>query len=379
MFSYKRYLNHKTFREKNKNHILDFLPKNRCFSFISSARGGIEAFIDMSGIKKNDSVLIPAFVPEGLSTPFKKKGINMRIYKSRSDLSINYKDLEYKLKSDNTIKAVFIIHYFGFPQDTKKISKLCRKYRVFLIEDCAQALFSKDNEGNILGSIGDVSIYSLPKSIPVPDGGLILFNNTNLVSLNHRSLRYNRSVSHLFSVIFHLIYLLIKNFEIKMEYSFLYRVFNFATKIFYFLYYQLLRIMPKPARMSNISSKILKKIDYKQLIKRRRINAEYFYTHIDKKKYKLVFPDHNKNYILTGIPILSDNRDRIIKCLRKKGIDCLKYEKCWDVISNNNYGDETNFSRNHFLVPISENISESDMEYIVYTMNKLCLETNRKN
>jgi len=48
-----------------------------------------------------------------------------------------------------------------------------------LIEDCALSLFSSDRETK-LGSLGDISIFSFPKTLPVPDGGAMVLNNSDL-------------------------------------------------------------------------------------------------------------------------------------------------------------------------------------------------------
>jgi dTDP-4-amino-4,6-dideoxygalactose transaminase len=45
-----------------------------------------------------------------------------------------------------------------------------------LIEDCAHALFSRDANKD-LGKYGDLSIFSLRKTLPVYEGGILLINN----------------------------------------------------------------------------------------------------------------------------------------------------------------------------------------------------------
>jgi hypothetical protein len=52
--------------------------------------------------------------------------------------------------------------------------------KIFLIEDCAHALLSS-HKGQSLGSDGDISIFSLLKTLPVPNGGILLLNNGNLI------------------------------------------------------------------------------------------------------------------------------------------------------------------------------------------------------
>src|SRR5438105_15451798 len=71
------------------------------------------------------------------------------------------------------VSAVYVIHYAGFPQDMAEARKLADELGVPLIEDCALALLSRDG-GDPLGSTGDVSVFCLYKTLPVPNGGLLL-------------------------------------------------------------------------------------------------------------------------------------------------------------------------------------------------------------
>ena len=69
--------------------------------------------------------------------------------------------------------ALYMIHYAGFPQDMRAARQLANELGVPLIEDCALALLSADGE-KPLGSFGDVSVFCLYKTLPVPNGGALL-------------------------------------------------------------------------------------------------------------------------------------------------------------------------------------------------------------
>jgi dTDP-4-amino-4,6-dideoxygalactose transaminase len=57
------------------------------------------------------------------------------------------------------IKAVVPVHLYGQPADLERIVPLCRKHRVMLIEDCAQAHGARLN-GQMVGSFGDAATFS---------------------------------------------------------------------------------------------------------------------------------------------------------------------------------------------------------------------------
>src|SRR5439155_18302972 len=70
-------------------------------------------------------------------------------------------------------KAIYLIHYVGFPGPVQELSVACRRSGLLLIEDCDQALLSNCAE-RPLGSFGDVAIFSIRKTLPVPDGGALV-------------------------------------------------------------------------------------------------------------------------------------------------------------------------------------------------------------
>jgi perosamine synthetase len=56
-----------------------------------------------------------------------------------------------------------------------EIADLCREHGLFLIEDCAHALYST-HLGRPLGAFGDAAVFSLWKTLPMPHGAAVLAN-----------------------------------------------------------------------------------------------------------------------------------------------------------------------------------------------------------
>ena len=72
-------------------------------------------------------------------------------------------------------RGLYVIHYLGFPQPMKAIAEVARRHGLPVLEDCALALLSRDG-AEPLGSRGDVGIFCLYKSLPVPNGGVLALN-----------------------------------------------------------------------------------------------------------------------------------------------------------------------------------------------------------
>lgn len=75
-------------------------------------------------------------------------------------------------------RAIFTTNLFGGSCDYDKIIPLCKKYKLKLIEDNAQAPGAK-YKGKYLGTIGDIGIFSfnVHKTVQSGEGGLLLTNN----------------------------------------------------------------------------------------------------------------------------------------------------------------------------------------------------------
>jgi dTDP-4-amino-4,6-dideoxygalactose transaminase len=84
--------------------------------------------------------------------------------------------------------VLYVIHYLGWPQPLEPLQRLCRERTMLLVEDCALSLLSAPN-GQDLGAAGDFSVFCLYKTLPVPNGALLVQNTVSLDVLNRVRLR----------------------------------------------------------------------------------------------------------------------------------------------------------------------------------------------
>ncbi|MEZ5885272.1 MAG: DegT/DnrJ/EryC1/StrS family aminotransferase [Paracoccaceae bacterium] len=92
-------------------------------------------------------------------------------YRLRQDLSA---DLDHLAELLNVgAAAIYLIHYFGKPQPVAQIAEMARGSGAVVIEDLALGLLSCDEQGVPLGQAGDMSVFSLVKTLAVPDGGAL--------------------------------------------------------------------------------------------------------------------------------------------------------------------------------------------------------------
>ncbi len=88
-------------------------------------------------------------------------------------------DIEKKITKKT--KAIIATHIYSFPLDMEKIIKICKKNKIYLIEDAAEVIGQKYKK-KMCGSFGDVSTFSFyaNKQITTGEGGMILTNSKKI-------------------------------------------------------------------------------------------------------------------------------------------------------------------------------------------------------
>lgn len=80
-------------------------------------------------------------------------------------------------------RGIVVVHLYGYPARMDEILKIAKKHKLFVIEDCAQAIGAEYN-GNKVGSMGDAGTYSFypTKNLHAcGEGGMIISSNVDLV------------------------------------------------------------------------------------------------------------------------------------------------------------------------------------------------------
>jgi dTDP-4-amino-4,6-dideoxygalactose transaminase len=369
MLTYKRYFN-KDFLTKQENHQFEQIFEGANLVWTSSGRGSLELTIRLLHLEPDDIVLIPAFVAHGVILPLIRKKIRYYFYKSDHQLIPDINDIR-KLMSKYSVKAIIVIHYFGYPQEIEPLLSLRKEFSFYIIEDCAQAFLSSYHDGSMIGTKGDLSIFSIPKSIPVPDGSFIIINNPEI---NTSDIAYRHSVLHEISVIFHLMFLNVKTLQIRINIKFFNVFFRTFSKLLYFAYYRLICMHSNPIMISKRTLKIINHFELNKFREKRQENIKTIRNLFsESSSYNGRF-FNVENIVAIGFPIVCKNRDEIINKLLKAEIEILSYKKYWDFIPKDQlsvFKNEVYFGENHLIIPVSENIQQSELNNIVSVIKSL--------
>ena len=139
------------------------------------------------------TVLAPDYNSGNEILAMRAAGAGLHYYPVPRDMTLDPDEVEGYCRAYNP-DLLYVIHYAGWPQPMPELVELCRRRGMLLVEDCALSLLS-ERSGRPLGSFGDWSIFCLYKTLPLPNGALLIQNGPRLEALERLKLRDAGSAS----------------------------------------------------------------------------------------------------------------------------------------------------------------------------------------
>jgi len=136
-----------------------------------NARAAIWQGLRALGIEAGQRVLAPAYSCGSEIDTLVRAGLEVDCYRVGIDLAADLDDIERLCR--RPAAAILVTHFYGFAQPLVSIAALACRHGLRLIEDVSHGLGSSSPDGRPLGSDGDMAVFSLWKSLPVPDGGVL--------------------------------------------------------------------------------------------------------------------------------------------------------------------------------------------------------------
>ena len=288
-------------------------------------------------LKKNSEVIIPAMTY--CSTAFSVINANLKpvlvdteFMKSTIDI------LQIKKKINKKTKVIMPVHLYGSVVNIKEIKKIIKNKNIFIIDDCAQAHGAKDIYGKKVGSLADISTFSL-----YPGKNLGAYGDAGVITTNNKKFyRIVKKIRNLGS-------------EVKFKHN----------------------LVGMNSRLDSIQSIILNH-KLKQLpklnSKRRKIASEYDNKIINKKIEKLRY---SKFSIYHQYVLIVKKRNEFIKYLKKAKIqygfhypyaihqlDALK-----KYFQKEKFPNSEMLAKYGISIPIDPNLSKKKINYIIGKLN----------
>ena len=147
------------------------------FSTLTSPRLGVRA------IKKGDEVIgVAAGFPTTVNPILQFGAVPVFVDVDRFTHNIDASKIEAAIGPKT--KAIMLAHSLGNPFNLDVVMALCKKYNLWLVEDCCDALGST-YRGQMVGTFGDIGTLSFYPAhhITMGEGGAVFTNNEELKSI----------------------------------------------------------------------------------------------------------------------------------------------------------------------------------------------------
>ena len=138
------------------------------------------------GIGPGDEVIVPTLTYIASANAVAYTGATPVFVDSKIETwQIDPEDVERKIGPRT--KAIMAVHLYGHPCDMDALRRLCDRHRLFLIEDCAEAV-GTSWKGLAAGTFGDVAAFSFfgNKTITTGEGGMLVTADPTLINRARR-------------------------------------------------------------------------------------------------------------------------------------------------------------------------------------------------
>ena len=334
------------------------------------------------GLKKNDRVLLPSYHCLSMIVPVLHYGCKVSFYKISDDLQTTVNHIENAITNDT--KAVFLVHYFGlFQKQIEEIKDYLLSKDIFLIEDCAHVIPLRHQKA---GTIGDISIFSPRKFLPLIDGAFLRINNPKVtkspILKNLPLLRELKVVKNTFEQ-----HLNASKYEkLKHYYLIIDKNINNSRKILKpppIQNHTRRRVSTIPVefdmnlankRCSCLARYILSRANFETIYEKRKRAFKYFYDelYIGHGLKPPAFLNSGGSECAFGFPILAKNKRDVIFELKKRNIQTFTFgeELHKHVVRQGNLVDERLFSQ-LFFMPIHQDLNFDELRYISRNLKEI--------
>ncbi len=240
-------------------------------------------------IRKGDEVIVPTLTMAASANAVAQCGANPVFVDCEPNGNIDVTQIEKKITKRT--KAIMPVHIYGHPCDMNAIWTLARKYRLYIVEDAAEAQGALYKSRRV-GTLGDMACFSLyaNKLVTTGEGGMITTDNKTLAH------EISKLRDHYFSG--------------KGKNRYYHKKMGWNMKL-----------------SSILAALGLAQVErLNELVNKRRANAKYYTQGLSPLKNHLIFPTEKKGirsvYWTYGIVLKNRGpRDKLIDYLAKHGVE----------------------------------------------------------
>jgi dTDP-4-amino-4,6-dideoxygalactose transaminase len=340
------------------------------------ARSGIYHLFRALEFKKDDIVLVPDYHSGNEVSAIQAAGATIVYYPILRNLEPDLDALARLAKLNP--RVIYVIHYLGWPQPMTEITAMCRERGSILIEDCALSLLSEPN-GKPLGVSGDYSVFCLYKTLPVPNGGLLVQNRNilgGLADLEMRPCPRTTAIGRSAELALEALRSRVDRiggalFEIKRAFGRLLRAADVRQVPIGNIGWNLGDVN---VAMSAICNTVMKRLDYGRIRRKRRENFLQLQQKLE-GRVTMLREDLDEGVCPLFFPILVRDKHKAARALWQQGIGAVEFWNEVRPVAERDSGPGAQYLRAHVLeLPIHQDVGPSQVEYIADQVLRLELK-----
>jgi perosamine synthetase len=180
-----------------EKRVEDLYPGSKAYA-VSNGTLALQLAVQLLQVRAGDRVLVPNFCFQAAANILHQFGA-IPVFCDVNPITWNISVDTVRRAYVDGVVGVIIVHNYGFAAPSEEISRWARDMGLWVIEDCAEAWFTKLAD-RYVGQFGDIATFSMhaTKTISVGEGGLVLLNDARFVDklLLLRSHGLNRESVH---------------------------------------------------------------------------------------------------------------------------------------------------------------------------------------
>ncbi|OLC80126.1 MAG: hypothetical protein AUH72_12635 [Acidobacteria bacterium 13_1_40CM_4_65_8] len=326
--------------------------------------------------RPNLTVLVPDYYSGNEVLAMRAAGARLQYCPVGRHMQLDPNDVE-RLCARDEPDVLYVIHYLGWPQPMNALVELCARRGMLLFEDCALALLS-ELDGKPLGSFGDWAVFCLYKTLPVPNGAVLVQNTAKLESLERLRLRHVGPAS-----------VLGRTAELFVQ-----RARSRADRLGAALCAVkrglgraagALEVHRTPVgdmgfdvtavdlAMSRLSERVIGRLDFAE-IRRRRVANFRRLSHGLRGRASQVLPDPVEGICPLFFPVFVEDKAAAATALRQRGVDALEFWNDGVEADGLEMSPAASFLRAHVLeLPIHQDLTPEHVDYVARQVSTLNL------
>lgn len=298
----------------------------------------LRAYLEMGVMHEGDEVIVPANTYIATILAISENKLRPVLVEPRIGTFQIDDSLVEKAVTKYT-RAIMIVHLYGHCAYTEHIGEICKKHRLKLIEDNAQAHGCRYRDGRRTGSLGDAACHSFypGKNLgALGDAGAVTTNDDLLASTIRKIANYGSSRKYVFDV------------------------------------------KGRNSRIDEIQAAVLRiKLRYLDADNtRRREIAHHYLSAINNPLVTLPSASFCANSVHHIFPVLCAQRDHLQQELAEKGIQTLIHypipphkQQCYDELHTLSLPVTERIHREELSLPLNQTMTDAEVESVVDAVN----------